>query len=176
GPFVAWDELNGTQWDVVVYDMAEETTTRIGTSTTDEFAPVLRGSRLAYIGTSTGALLVHVSTYDEAAGTWGAPIVQSGPGGGAGHQAVVMDFVGLAWADGRAVSGTPTATSDWDFYGAPFVAGAGLTAFPGENAIDTRIGAQIVRDMDSQIIVFDDHDGTSWDIGLTSLGGTPGFA
>lgn len=44
--------------------------------------------------------------------------------------------------------------------------------FPGENPIDTRPGPQIVRDMDSQIIVFDDHDGTSWDIGAIALGST----
>ncbi len=176
GTFVAWDELNGTRWNVVVYDMTDASTVTIGSSTTDAFAPALRGNRLAYVGTSTGAVLVHITDYDGTSGTWGAPVVQSGPGGGAGHQNVAMDFVGIAWTDGRAVTGTPALTSDWDIFGAPWSAGAGLLAFPSENSVDTSLGAQILRDMDSQILVWDDHRNGNWDIGLSFLGGTPGLA
>ncbi|HEY8427986.1 MAG TPA: MopE-related protein, partial [Sandaracinaceae bacterium] len=175
GRFVAWDERNGSQWDVVVYDIATDTATVLGTSTTDEFAPVVRDGRVAFIGTSTGRLLVHVAEYDVTTGTWSPPVVQSGTS--PGHGLVVMDFVGLAWADARAITGTPTETSDWDIYGAALYPGGSVPVFPGETPVDTRLGAQIVRDMDSQLIIFDDHDGTSWDIGITSLGlGTSVFA
>ncbi len=173
GPFVAWDEVNGTQWDVVVYDITDGSRTTIGASTTDEFTPVVRGGRLAYVGTSTGAALLHVAPYDIDAGTWGAPTVQTGSGAGGGHQSPGLDFIGLAWTDGRAITGTPTLTSDWDVYGAPFTAAGSLVAWPGENAIETSTGAQIVRDMDSQIIVWDDQRSGNWDVGVVLLGGAP---
>jgi hypothetical protein len=173
GPFVVWDELNGSQWDVVVYNMTNGTRTTLGSSTTDEFSPSVRGGSLAYIGSSTGFPQVHVVDYDAATATWGAPVVQTGGTVGAGDQAPRFDFSGIAWSDGRLVTGTPSMTSNWNVYAAPWAAAPGQSAYPGENPVETALGAQIVRSMDSQIIAWDDHRNGNWDVAVSLLGGTP---
>ncbi len=172
---VVWDQLTGgTQWDVYVRDLATGTTTNLGSPSTDEFSPAVRGGRIAYVGTSAGHLITHVRTYDATSGTWGAPSIQTpGSTAGAGHQGPALDFVMAAWTDGRSIAGTATLTSDWDDYYAPFTAVSGLNTYPGENLLLNAVGAEIIRGVDSEITVFDDQTAGDWNVGAAFLGQAP---
>jgi len=173
--FVVWDQLTGgTQWDVMVHDLTTGTTTNLGAPGSDEFSPVVRGGQIVYVGNATGDLLTTLVAYDATAGAWGAPTTQTpGSTAGAGHASPGLDFVAAAWTDGRSVSGTATLTSDWDAYYAPFGMATGLSSWPGENALATSVGAEIVRNVDSQIIVFDDHTAGDWNVAAGFLGSAP---
>lgn len=173
--FVVWDQLTGgTQWDVMVRDLITGTTTNLGSPATDEFSPSVRGGLIAYVGSSAGRPITHVRQYDAMTSTWGAPSIQTpGSTAGAGHQGPKVDFVMAAWTDGRSISGTPTLTSDWDTYYAPFTAVTGLTTWPGENVLAVALGAEIVRDVDSQIVVFDDNSAGNWNVAASFLGSPP---
>nr|MDQ3033232.1 lamin tail domain-containing protein [Myxococcota bacterium] len=172
GNFAVWDELTGgTQWDVIVRDLRTGTNVNLGAAGTDEFAPALRGGRLAYVAGG----VVQVREYDDTAGTWGGPVAQTpAVATGAGQQSPALDFVMAAWTDGRAITtGAPTIESDWHAYYAPFTAATGLVTFPGENLLAGAVGAEITRGVDSQIVVFDDRTAGDWNVGVAFLGSAP---
>lgn len=172
--FVVWDELDAGSWNVVVRRIATGERTVIGSPTTHEFAPSIRGGVLSYIGASGGRALVHVVAYDEEANAFGSPVVQMPAGSaGAGQATVHHDFTGIVWTDGRAIAGTPSQTSDWDIYGASWGEAVGFTAYPGEMALATGAAAEVVTGMDSQLIVFNDFQNGNWDVGVVPLGGEP---
>ncbi|MEQ9072578.1 MAG: MopE-related protein [Sandaracinaceae bacterium] len=178
GTFVVWDQLvGGTHFDVFVRDLSSGITTNLGAPGTDEASPDIRGGRILYIANDSGQWLVNMIAYDDTAGAWGAPVTQTpGTTSGAGHITPRLDFVVGAWSDGRSIaSSTPGLTDDWDAYYAPFDPTTGFNAFPGENVLANGSGAEIIRNVDSQIFVYDDYNTGDWNVSVAAFG-SPGGA
>jgi beta propeller repeat protein len=173
GGFVVYDEWDGTQFDVFVYDIAMGTTTPLvpGATSTNELDPSIRGNRIAYLSDESGDLLVNVVDLSAMTPTPQAQMpAATGP---AGQAVPVLDFVGVAWSDSRNIpisGGTITPMDDWDVYGAQFGTDGTVPAFPDETLIDGSAAGQIVRDFDSQLVVFNDYRDGNWNVGAAFLG------
>ncbi|MEM9069624.1 MAG: MopE-related protein [Myxococcota bacterium] len=171
GPNVVYDQFDGTQWDVFVYDIAMDTSTDLftGGTTDNEIDPTVRGSRIAFVGDATGTLLTTV--VDFAPMTPTTTVQTPAMMTVAGQRLPLLDFVGIAWTDGRSESDTTVDPFPWDTYGAFFVGTDDL--FPGEAPIATGAGAQITTDIDGAIAVFNDDAAGDLNVSVGSAGGTP---
>ncbi|HJL18422.1 MAG TPA: MopE-related protein [Sandaracinaceae bacterium LLY-WYZ-13_1] len=170
---VVYDEYDGSQWDVFVHDIAMGTSSPLiaGASSTDELSPSIRGGRVAYISNETGVYLVHLVTLADSPRTSVAQTPAS-TGSGVGQRVPAIDFTVLTWADGRDITASaPTGTDDWDLWGAQLAAGGTtVPSFPDELLIDGAGSGQLVRDQDSQIVVFEDYRDGNWNVGTAFVG------
>ena len=173
GGTVAWEEWDGSQWDIYLYDIEMGSTTNlfVGGTTSNEGAPSLRGNRIAYVSDVTGNWLTHVIDFGV---TTPVPVAQT-PASitAAGQGAPVLDYVSVGWTDGRFVTSTTpnNTTDDWDIYGAPFNASGTLSVYPGENVISGPTNAQLLRDVDGALFVWNDYRNGNWDPGVGGFTG-----
>lgn len=173
GGVLVYDEFDGTQWDVFIYDIAMGSASNLfsGGSAASEIRPTIRGSRIAYLSDSSGtAFLTEMIDFS-------APmpmVVAQTPGAtaSAGQLNPILDYAVIGWTDGRNVTeDPPTLTSQWDVFGASFVGADDL--YPGELAVETATGAQILTDVDGTLFVWSDMQNGNWDPGFVGFGGTP---
>ena len=83
----------------------------------------------------------------------------------------VVDYITLAWTDGRAVSSTMIdTTSDFDVYGAVFGA---APAFPGEQLLMSGAAAQVVKDADGTLFTVNDYSAGNADVAVVGFSGSP---
>ncbi len=175
GGTIVYDEFDGTQWDIFLYDIATATASPLFTepSLENELDPVLRGSRLAFVTfDAMDRLVTVVVDFGES-----PPAVQvQTPAASSvhGQRLPVLSHASVGWIDGRAIT-TPTATetSNWDAYGGSF--GVLTTVFPMEAALSTAVGAQLLNDNDGLFMVWTDLSRSNGDVAIGSLGSAPSF-
>lgn len=172
GGILVYDQFDGTQWDIFLYDIAAGTSSNLFTGGTanSEIRPSIRGSRIAYLTDISGMFLTEVVDFAPATPTVTAQTPATSAA--AGQLNPILDYAVIGWSDGRNVTDDPPVlTSEWDVYGAAFVGGSDL--YPGELAVETATGAQILTDVDGTIFVWSDMQNGNWDPGFVSFGGTP---
>ena len=169
GGFVFFSVFDGTQFDIVLYDIAAGTLEGLllGADASNEYQPSMRGNVISWISDLSGTPLVYV--LDAVADT----IVAQTPAASsaAGQFGPIVDYTVVAWADGRSVtSAMPDNTSNYDIYGAT-LGGAGADLFPGETLLINGAAAQVPADIDSSIIAYNDFSGGNLDVGVAAYGG-----
>ncbi len=172
GGSVVYDEYDGTQWDIFVYDIAMASASNLfmGGTTNNEVQPSLRGNHLAYLGDASGTLLTYVVDVGTGTVTAQTPASMSA----VGETRPVIDYSVMGWSDGRNITSTmPTSTDNWDVYGAPYAALGSAAVFPGENALSTAANGQILTDIDGQLFAWSDYQNGNWDPAIGTIGGTP---
>ncbi|MCB9599010.1 MAG: lamin tail domain-containing protein [Sandaracinus sp.] len=175
GGTIVFDQYDGSQWDIFVYDIATAMASPLFSepSLENELEPVLRGSRLAFVSFDGSSRLV--TFVIDFAATPPSVSVQT-PGGSSvhGQRLPVLDHGSVGWTDGRAIAeAMPTEMSNWDAYGASF--GVLPTVFPAEAAFSTAVGAQLLNDSDGLLAVWTDLSRSNGDVAIGRLGGTPSF-
>ena len=171
GGFVLFDQFDGTQWDIMLHDIATGTTSGLLTDAgaSNEIRPTIRGSSIAFLSDGVVAGEWRVVVVDGSVGTVTAqtPAASSA----AGQLNPIVDYVTVAWTDGRRVtSATPDTTSNFDVYGAVF---GQAPMFPGEALLGSGTAAQIVSDGDSTLFVYTDYSSGNANPMATTFGGTP---
>jgi beta propeller repeat protein len=167
---VFFEDFDGTQWDPFFYDISTGTSASLLTAnTTNEFRPVARGGRAAFVSDDSGTFLVSVLDFASGVVTRQTPARMSVNGQGG----PVIDYLGIAWLDGREITSTPMGlpTDDIDIYGASFGGITGVTAFPGENALATALSTQSVSDVDGLVFAWSDHSAGNWNTVIGDFGG-----
>ncbi len=172
GPYVVFDEFDGTDWEIRLHDLSTGTTDSLfETELTDsnEIRPTIRGGALAFISDGFVAGEWRVIAIDP---DTGMAAVQTPAASNTGGQLdPVVDYITLAWTDGRAVSSTMIdTTSDFDVYGAVFGA---APAFPGEQLLMSGAAAQVVKDADGTLFTVNDYSAGNADVAVVGFSGSP---
>ncbi len=165
---VVYDEFDGTQWDIFLYDIATGTSSSIFMDGTpnNEVRPSMRGNHIAYAGDASGTFLTYVIDYGMMPPTVTAqtPAASSA----AGQTTPIADYTLVGWTDGRNVtSASPTWMDDWNLYGAPYT---GTGAFPADNVVSSATGGQLLSEIDGQVFVWSDYRNGNWDVGVGGVG------
>ncbi len=172
GRTIVYDEFDGTQWDIYLYDLGTGMRSSLYSAPTpsDEIQPTIRGARIAYTTNRSGDILIEVLDLTAMTPT---PVVQTpGMAGGVGQYGPILDYAAIGWVDGRNVTDPmPSPTSNWDTFGAWFLGTSNV--FPGEAALGTGAGAQVLTDIDGALLVWSDRSTGDWNPVVGQVGGTP---
>jgi beta propeller repeat protein len=174
GSLVVWQEFDGTQWELHFYDIASRSGSSVFATpltASNEERPALRGGRLAYVGSASGAYMTYVVDLSDGTAIMQVP---SEPTIGQGSPAI--DYLVVGWNDGRnAASPTGMPTDNIDLFGAPLSDFPDVVTFPGDNPIETAINGQYLSDVDGAVYAWNDYRNGNWDPAIGSLGGGGGL-
>ncbi|MEM9069116.1 MAG: MopE-related protein [Myxococcota bacterium] len=169
GRTVVYDEFDGTQWDVFLYDIPTGDVANIAPgSAVDELQPSVRGTRVAYVSNATGDFL---TTVVDVADPLGMAVTQTPASlSSFGQFRPIVDYAAIAWTDARAVTDPDAFDADFDVYGA-FLAGTEML-YPDEAVVAAPVATQFVDDVDGTFVSYSDNQGGDFNVAIGTIGGT----